>query len=114
MADEMNENVLKALSDPTRFQIVAFLSHMCCQQATIDEGGFVHEGPSASEICCHVTGAKKISSTISHHLHELEAAGLITIGRRGKYMMCKLRPAALTELAEELMELAKGKEQNGC
>lgn len=114
MADETTTLALKALADPTRFRIVEFLSRMCCGTAAVDEEGGVYEGPTASEVCCHLTGAEKITSTVSHHLHELENAGMIRIERRGKRMICTLRPEALESLSDRLRLLAKGDAQHGC
>lgn len=107
MANAMIQKALKALSDPTRLHIVEFLSKMCCGTAAVDEHGGV-EGPTAGEVCCHITGAEKINSTVSHHLHELEDAGLICIERRGKHMVCTLRSEALIAVAEHLRTLAEG------
>ncbi len=112
MADETKLRALKALADPTRLHIIEFLSHMCCGRAAVDEDGGV-EGPTAGEVCCHITGAEKITSTVSHHLHELEAASLIQIERRGKTMVCTLRPESLEALADYLRALAQ-EENRGC
>lgn len=114
MKDETRQRAFKALSDPTRLQIVGFLSQSCCGTAAVDEEGGVYEGPTASEVCCRITGAEKITSTVSHHLHELEAAGLIRIERRGKKMICTLRPEAFEALADDLRAVAKGENQNVC
>ncbi len=114
MDDETTIKALKALSDPTRFRIVTFLSNMCCGTAAVDEEGGVYDGPTASEVCCHLTGAEKISSTVSHHLHELEDAQLVRIERRGKRMICTLRGPNLIELSERLALIAKGENTNGC
>jgi DNA-binding transcriptional ArsR family regulator len=104
---------LKALSDPTRLSIVEFLSKSCCGSATLnDEGGVI--GPTAGEVCCHITGVSKVSSTISHHLHELADAGLISMERRGKSMACRLEPEALRATAEYLLRLAEPGEQTCC
>ena len=46
MADEMSAKAFKALSDPTRFRIVTFLSRMCCGRAVVNEEGGVYEGPT--------------------------------------------------------------------
>jgi ArsR family transcriptional regulator len=108
---EMSQRAFKALGDPTRLRIVQFLSQMCCAQATVDEAGGVYPGPTASEVCCHITGAQKISSTISHHLHELEAASLIGIERKGKHMVCSLNLDSLKELASNLVAIAEGDSQ---
>lgn len=113
MISEMNVRSLKALGDPTRLHIVELLSRSCCGRAAVRESGEV-EGPTAGEVCCHITGADKITSTVSHHLHELEAAGLIRMERRGKTSMCTLRPEALLGLSEYLSSLASGDNQNGC
>jgi len=107
MANEMTQAALKALADPTRLHIVEFLSHMCCGRASVFEDGGV-EGPTAGEVCCHITGAEKITSTISHHLHELEEAGLVNLERRGKTTMCTLRPDGLRQVAAELNAIADG------
>ena len=113
MPDETTLRALKALSDPTRLHIVEFLSAMCCGRAAVNDDGGV-EGPTAGEVCCHITGAEKITSTVSHHLHELEAAGLIQIERRGKTMVCTLRPKSFEAVADHLRALAQFKNQGGC
>lgn len=114
MADEMKLRTLKALADPNRLRIVEFLSNMCCGRAAVDDDGGVYDGPTASEVCCHLTGAEKINSTVSHHLHELEAAELIRIERRGKRMICTLRPETLENLAQALTAIAKGDTHCDC
>jgi len=106
--------VLRALGDPTRMRIARFLSRMCCHSATVNEEGGVYEAPTAGEVCCHITGAEKINSTISHHLHELEAAGVIRIERKGKRMLCTLRPEALEALADGLKQIVDGGPPHGC
>jgi DNA-binding transcriptional ArsR family regulator len=114
MENEMIPQILKALADPTRMHIVEFLSRSICGQVNLlDESGAV-EGPTAGEVCCHITGADKITSTLSHHLHELEAAGIIKLERKGKTTVCTLIPSALIGLAEHLNNLANGKSQTGC
>ena len=110
----MIPKAMKALSDPTRYRIVEFLSKMCCGTAAVDDEGGVYEGPTASEVCCQLTGAEKITSTISHHLHELESAGVIRIERRGKHMVCSLRSDTLEALSSQLSNLAKGEDRSGC
>jgi len=114
MEDETTLKALKALADPTRFRIVVFLSHMCCGTAAVDEDGGVYAGPTASEVCCHLTGAEKINSTVSHHLHELEEAGLVRIERRGKRMICTLRAEAFATLANRIKLIPEGDTKDGC
>ncbi|MGI8923858.1 MAG: ArsR/SmtB family transcription factor [Fimbriimonadales bacterium] len=108
MSNEMNVRMFKALSDPTRLHIVECLAGTCCGgNAEVDEYGAV-EGPTAGDVCCHITGADKITSTVSHHLHELEDAGLIKLERRGKTTVCTLKREGLESLAAHLQDLAKG------
>ncbi|MBX3117518.1 MAG: helix-turn-helix transcriptional regulator [Fimbriimonadaceae bacterium] len=111
MIDETTSQAkaLKALGDPTRLRIIQFLG--CCPQCNvIDEDGSC--GPTASEVCCTITGAEKINSTISHHLHELKGAGLIEIERKGKSMICTLNKEALAQLGQFVISLSKG--ENPC
>ena len=92
---------LKALGDPTRLEIVTMLSK-CCAPLTLDAGGGVRRaaGPTAGEVCCRITGEKQINSRISFHLKELRQAGLISVERQGKYMVCAVERNALSELSD--------------
>ena len=67
--------ILKALADPRRLEIIERLS--ACP------------GPGA---CSDLRGWLPISAaTLSHHLKELEHAGLITVTREGKFAHLTLR-----------------------
>lgn len=90
----------KALGDPTRLRIFEFLCR-CSGPVAIRESGEVSrmEGPTAGQVCCTVTGAQRITSTISHHLKELRQAGLITVTRHGKHRVFGVNPAASAFLA---------------
>ena len=92
--------MFKALGDPTRLHIFEFLRSCCCPVA-VDETGDVRpvSGPTVGEVCCHVTGAEQINSKISHHLKELRLAGLITVERRGKNMICGVNRHTVAALA---------------
>ena len=92
--------MFKALGDPTRLHIFAFL-RSCCGPVAVEETGEVRPvvGPTVGEVCCHVTGAEQINSKISHHLKELRLAGLITVERRGKNMICGVNREAVAALA---------------
>ena len=92
--------VFKALGDPTRLRIFDMLRACCCPVA-VGDGGEVRpvHGPTVGEVCCSVTGALQITSTVSRHLRELQLAGLITIERRGKNRVCGVNRDALPELA---------------
>lgn len=95
--------LFKALGDPTRLKIFQFLQAQCCPVA-IEESGDVRpvSGPTVGEVCCQVTGADRITSTLSHHLRELRLAGLITMERRGKNMICGVNRDAVAELIRVL------------
>ena len=104
--------MFKALGDPTRLRIFAFLRDCCCPVA-VEETGDVRpvEGPTVGQVCCQVTGAERITSTVSHHLKELRQAGLITVERRGKNMICGVNREAVARLAAYLSEANEG---SGC
>ena len=108
--------MFKALGDPTRLHIFEFLRSCCCPVA-VEETGAVRPivGPTVGEVCCHVTGAEQINSKISHHLKELRLAGLITVERRGKNMICGVNREAVATLANYLGgEISENKDSSGC
>lgn len=92
--------MFKALGDPTRLQIFQFLRSCCCP-VSVEATGDVRPaiGPTVGEVCCQVTGAEQINSRISFHLKELRLAGLITVERRGKNMICGVNHKAVEALA---------------
>ena len=59
-------------------------------------------GPTVGEVCCQVLGTDKIPSSLSFHLKELRQAGLITMERRGKNMICGINREAVARLAAYL------------
>src|SRR6185503_973197 len=95
--------MFKALGDPTRLRIFEFLRSCCCPVAVEDSGDVRPvSGPTVGDVCCCVTGAERITSTISHHLKELRLAGLITVERRGRQMICGINRSAVDSLAAYL------------
>lgn len=92
--------MFKALGDPTRLRIFQFLRE-CCGTVAVDDAGEVRpvEGPTVGEVCCQVTGADKITSTVSFHLKELRNAGLIQMEKRGKNMICGVDRETVKRLA---------------
>ncbi len=114
--DELEASAMfKALGDPTRLRMFTFLRTCCCPVAVDDEGEVRPVvGPTVGEVCCSVTGSEKVTSTVSFHLKELRNAGLITMERRGKNMICGVNRAALTRLAAYLGEDPNETEQGDC
>jgi DNA-binding transcriptional ArsR family regulator len=108
----------KALGDPTRLRIVLFL-RAAAQTAPVpfDKGvgeaapeGTAESGAiTVGAVALHLTGTDKVSSNISHHLKELRHAGLITMKRRGKNILCRIESPALEGL-ESLLCCSKSDE----
>jgi ArsR family transcriptional regulator len=107
--------VFKSLSDPTRLRILEFLRGLCCEVA-VSEKGDVHpvNGPTFGEVCCHVTGKEKITTTVSFHLNELRDAGLIDVEKRGRYMICAANRQTMRRLAAYLQENAEPGRDDCC
>ena len=83
------QETFKALSDPTRREILQLL-----------KGGRM----SAGEIVDHfpMTGA-----TISHHLAVLKSAGLVDVEREGKYLYYELNLSVVEEIMAWFAGFAK-------
>ena len=97
--------LFKALSDPTRYAV--FNCIRCCgPSCAYDteegcccghcEGENPEDGVAACRIRCQVPCAP---STLTHHLNELRAAGLIETEKRGRIVYCRVRPEALIKIA---------------
>lgn len=81
--------ILKALSDPRRFELLERIAAASCPLS-----------------CSEVGPPLAISAaTLSHHIKELETAGLIEIERRGKFHFLSLRPGVLQPLITSLSAL---------
>lgn len=107
--------MFKALGDPTRLRIFLFLRGCCCP-VSLDDGGEVRtvDGPTVGEVCCHVTGLDKITSTISFHLKELRQAGLIQMDKRGKNMICSVDRQAIEILTAYLSNTGNSNLKECC
>lgn len=81
--------ILKALGDPRRMEIIERLS--------------AQEGCTA---CSDIRECLPISApTLSHHLKELETAGLIEIAREGKFARLALRRDLWNAFLKDLQQI---------
>ncbi|HEX8713838.1 MAG TPA: metalloregulator ArsR/SmtB family transcription factor [Terracidiphilus sp.] len=81
--------ILKALADPRRFELLERIAKAGCSLG-----------------CTQALAALPISAaTLSHHIKELETAGLIEVRREGKFHYLSLRPGVLEALAAQLTAL---------
>ena len=86
--------MLKALADPRRFELLERIARAQCPLG-----------------CAQARAALPISAaTLSHHIKELETAGIISIRREGKFHYMSLRLGVLEALAASLSAL----EPNAC
>ena len=77
--------ISRVLSDPHRFQILKQIAAQPCKACTDLRAAFPITAP-----------------TLSHHLKELESAGLIEINRRGKFADLTFRRATWDAYVAEL------------
>ena len=81
--------ILKALADPRRFELLERIAKAGCPLG-----------------CAKALAALPISpATLSHHIKELESAGLINVRREGKFHFLTLRPGVLKSLTNLLESL---------
>lgn len=89
LTDEQRTAVLKALADPRRFELLELIARHRCPLG-----------------CSEALAEMPISAaTLSHHIKELETAGVIEVRREGKYAFLSLRPGVLEGLASVLCVL---------
>ncbi len=92
--EELYAARFKALSNPHRLALFKRLMFCCIP-------GTVCDGDEESSICVGDLGEglNIVASTLSHHLKELNQAGLIQMERHGKTVQCRVEPKVLEELA---------------
>jgi ArsR family transcriptional regulator len=84
--------LLKALADPKRFELLERIARTSCPLG-----------------CAQARAALAIApATLSHHIKELETAGLIHVERQGKFHFLSLRPEVLESLIASLSALDAG------
>ncbi|HHW50427.1 MAG TPA: helix-turn-helix transcriptional regulator [Pseudoclavibacter sp.] len=81
---------LKALSDPTRLQLLQLVA--------------AHPGGRAC--ICDLTGPLGVTQpTVSHHMKLLAESGFVTREQQGKWAYYTMRPEALDDLGQHLADL---------
>jgi len=82
--------LLKALADPKRFELLERIAKSSCPLGCTDARESLAISPA----------------TLSHHIKELESAGLILIRREGKFHFLSIKPGILEALAASLQALS--------
>ena len=87
-------HIFKALSNPHRLEIFRLLTSCCAP-------GTVCPLESATSLCVGELGESLdiAPSTLSHHIKELNRAGLVRLERDGKRVQCSADPEILQGLA---------------
>jgi len=83
----------KSLADPRRHPILKLV-----------------DGKTVGGACTHVREGQPVSAaTLSHHIKELETAGLIVIVRKGKFADLVLQRHVLEAYIDDLRRIGTGK-----
>jgi len=89
LSEEQIHLIAKALADPRRFELLRQIGS--CPE---------------SMQCADIRGCHPVSAaTLSHHMKELETAGLIQVMREGKFASYLLRRDVLQAYTEQLAKI---------
>jgi ArsR family transcriptional regulator, arsenate/arsenite/antimonite-responsive transcriptional repressor len=89
LTDEQIQLIAKALADPRRMELLRQIGSC--------------EKPME---CADIRGCQPVSAaTLSHHMKELETAGLILVTREGKFASYTLRRDVLKAYTEQLAKI---------
>ena len=90
LTEEQVQAVARALADPRRYEILKRLG--------------AEEGERVS--CSSIRGSVCVSpATLSHHMKELELAGLVDSEREGKFVIYRLRREVLRAYLQHMAEI---------
>jgi ArsR family transcriptional regulator len=94
---ERRAAILKALADPRRLALLERIARNRCPLG-----------------CAQARAALPISAaTLSHHIKELESAGLILVRREGKFHYMSLRPGVLESMSAALSAIERSSSRQG-
>ncbi len=89
LSREQRTNILKAMADPRRFSLLEKIARAACPLGCMEARAALAIAPA----------------TLSHHIKELESAGLIAVERQGKFHFLSMRPGVLEALIANLSAL---------